>query len=140
MRGAVTPGANLRPADSTPGAQPASPVPRGELFCALSTVWDVDRLNARMDAEIAAGQAEIHRLNPLDVARASVAWVDDTKLDSLTHPERPVIVAEICNAAGAKVGTLLLDGNHRVARAIRDGAPHIDVYVIRAPLEREYRL
>ncbi|ASN83153.1 hypothetical protein [Deinococcus ficus] len=121
-------------------AEPDSGPPRGEVFCALAASWDVDRLNAHMDAAITDGHAELRRIHPEDVARASIAWVDDTTLDSLPNPDRPVILAEICDAHGVKVGTLLLDGNHRLARARQRGLSQLEVFVLRAPLERQFRL
>jgi len=116
--------------------QVAPAVPRGETFRFLSTYWDVDRLNADLDAN----PDKVFTARPVNIRGGIVNQdgVDRSFLDSLEHPERPVIVIGV--QAGGRTHQFIVDGNHRLTRALRDGQEQIRVYVVPPEREGEFRI
>jgi hypothetical protein len=64
--------------------------------------------------------------------------VDEDLLGSLENTKRPIIMLGIQTKAG--VGMIVADGNHRLERALRTGQDTIEIFVIPAADEPNYRL
>jgi hypothetical protein len=96
-----------------------------EVFCNGIFEFNVTRLLAFI-------HAHTHRFPVEVVAVASIPNYDDSRLDQTTIAasdlSRPVLFAEI-----APSRFNLIDGNHRMARARREGAPSVPTYRIRCP-------
>lgn len=113
-----------------------APVPRGETFRILGVYWDVDRLNADLDAnpgKVFTARTEIFRGGLLDQME-----IDASALDTLECPDRPIIVVGL--DINGKKGKFVADGNHRVTRALRDRQEGILVYYVPPEREGEFRL
>lgn len=116
---------------------PPPPVPaRHETFRVFSRVWDVDAMNAELDAypeRVISVETQTHK-----GGLYGLITVDDDRLDALEHPDRPIIMLGIQTKAG--VGMIVADGNRRIERALRTGQDTIRIFIISAADEPKYRL
>ena len=113
-----------------------APTPRHETFRVLNTVWDVDALNAELDKH--PEQVFEVRTQNLTGGLYGFVSIDETLLDTLEHPDRPIIVLGIHTKGGE--GKIVVDGNHRLERAIRTEQESIRVFFVSGDEERRYRL
>jgi hypothetical protein len=116
---------------------PPPPAPaRGETFRVFSRFWDVDAMNAELDAhpeQVRTVETQTHK-----GGLYGLITVDENLLDALENPDRPIIMLGIQTKAG--VGMIVADGNHRLERALRAGQDTIRIFVIAAADEPNYRL
>ena len=114
-----------------------TPVPaRGETFRVFSRVWDVDAMNTELDKHperVVTVETQVYK-----GGLYGFVTVDEDLLDSLENPDRPIIMLGIQTKAG--VGMIVADGNHRLERAIRAGQDTIQMFMISADDEPNYRL
>lgn len=109
---------------------------RHETFRVFSRLWDVDAMNAELDAhpdQVVTVETQTHK-----GSLYGLVTVDEDLLDSLENPDRPIIMLGIQTEAG--VGMIVGDGNHRLERALRAGQETIRIFMISAADEPNYRL
>jgi hypothetical protein len=100
-----------------------------ELFRFLAFAWDVTQAHRRaadypihqVDIAVLAGFATLIRVNPAHLDQADLS--------------RPILIAPIPEA-----GNLVIDGWHRIHRAVRDGLTHLPARVLTAADEQHIRI
>ncbi len=110
--------------------------PRNETFRVLSRVWNVDAMNATLDAH--PEQVRTVETQKSNGSLYGIVEIEADRLDELENPDRPIIMLGIQTKAG--VGLIVADGNHRLKRALRAGQDTIRVFIIPADEEPNYRL
>jgi hypothetical protein len=121
-----------KPLPPTPPPAPA----RGETFRVLARLWDVDAMNAELDAHperVRTVETQTHK-----GGLYGFVTIDEDLLDSLENPDRPIIMLGIQTQKG--VGYIVADGNHRLERALRAGQDTIQIFLIPADDEPNFRL
>ena len=115
---------------------PLRPAPRQETFRILARAWDVGAMNVTLDAHP-------EQVLTMDTQKAKgdlygIVTIVEDRLDTLENPDRPIIMLGIRTKAG--VGRIVADGNHRLERALKAGQANIEVFIISADDEPNYRL
>ena len=123
-----------RKSNAAPTILPAPP--RHETFRILSRMWDVDAMNAALDAH--PDQVVTVETEKAKGSLYGLITIDEDRLSVLENPDRPIIMLGIQTKAG--VGMIVADGNHRLEKALRANQATIEVFVIPATDEPNYRL
>ena len=100
-----------------------------EVFRFLAFAWDVTEGHRRA-ADYTIHQADITALAGL----AALVGVNDAYLDQVDLT-RPILIAPIPEA-----GNLVIDGWHRVHRALRDGLTHLPARLLTEADEQHIRI